>query len=255
MTETEMRQAIIDRAKQWIGRKEADGTHKVIIDTYNKITPLPRGYRMSYTDPWCAAFVSAVGYAENLTSIILPECACDPMIALYRAQGRWMETDSYIPKMGDIIMYDWEDSGVGDNMGSADHVGIVESCNGSTIVVIEGNISDSVGRRNISVNAKFIRGYCLPKYGGITTPTVSTAASSIKTSTLVEKGDENPEYGDISVYVAMLQGALKYRGFDPGIIDGEFGPNTKMALLRFKTSNKLTADSKCDEKTWEALRG
>ncbi len=81
MTEQELRAKVIAQAKSWLGRKEADGSHRAIIDTYNRIKPLPRGYRMSYTDPWCAAYVSAVGAACGLTQIILPECGCDYMIA------------------------------------------------------------------------------------------------------------------------------------------------------------------------------
>ena len=71
-----------------------------------------------------------------------------------------------MPKPGDYIFYDWQDSGVGDCTGSADHVGIVEKVSGTSITVIEGNYSDSVKRRTISVNGRYIRGYGVPKYGG-----------------------------------------------------------------------------------------
>ena len=32
---------LIEQAKKWIGRKEANGTHKPIIDVYNAHKPLP----------------------------------------------------------------------------------------------------------------------------------------------------------------------------------------------------------------------
>ena len=41
-----------------------------------------------------------------------------------------------------------------------DHVGIEVDVTGDTIKVIEGNISDSVGYRNIKVNGKNICGRC-----------------------------------------------------------------------------------------------
>ena len=43
-------------------------------------------------------------------------------------------------------------------------MGIVERVNFGTIVVIEGNKSNKVARRYIENNAKFIRGYGIPRY-------------------------------------------------------------------------------------------
>ena len=144
MTEYELRQRAADMARSYLGCKEANGTHKPIIDLYNQISPLPRGYRMKYTDPWCAAFVSVVSANCGFLSIIPAECACDPMIALYKKLGRWEENDAYNAEVGDVIFYDWEDSGAGDNEGSSDHVGIVVNRSGSTFEIIEGNqLSDA----------------------------------------------------------------------------------------------------------------
>jgi hypothetical protein len=75
-----------------------------------------------------------------------------------------VENDAYVPSPGDIIFYDWQDSGSGDNTGTPDHVGIVEKVSGSTITVIEGNYSETVKRRYLSVNGRYIRGYGIPKY-------------------------------------------------------------------------------------------
>ena len=51
---------VIEQAKAWLGKKESDGTHKAIIDEYNGHKPLAQGYKVKYTDSWCATFVSAV---------------------------------------------------------------------------------------------------------------------------------------------------------------------------------------------------
>ena len=75
MTENELRQRVCGTARAWLGRREADGGHREIIDVYNGISPLPRGYRMTYGDPWCAAFVSAVGEKAGLGALLYPECA------------------------------------------------------------------------------------------------------------------------------------------------------------------------------------
>lgn len=155
---------IIQQAKSWLGCNKADGTHKQIIDVYNNHKPLARGYAVKYTDAWCATFVSACAIKCGYTDIIPTECGCSPMIQLFKNLGEWVENDAYVPKNGDIIFYDWQDSGSGDNTGVPDHVGIVENVSGSTITVIEGNKNNAVARRTIQVNGKYIRGYGVPKY-------------------------------------------------------------------------------------------
>ncbi len=44
MTEMQVRQKIVGVMQGWVGRKEANGTHKEIIDIYNAHRPLARGY-------------------------------------------------------------------------------------------------------------------------------------------------------------------------------------------------------------------
>lgn len=155
---------VINQAKAWIGKNEKDGTFKEIIDTYNKIKPLPRGYKVKYTDEWCATFISALAYKVGATHIIFCECSCEKMINLFKEKGTWLENENMTPKPGDIIFYDWQDTGSGDNKGSADHVGIVEKVADRVITVIEGNKGEAVARRTIKVNGKYIRGYARPKY-------------------------------------------------------------------------------------------
>lgn len=164
MTEQELRNKVVQTARGYLGSKEADGTHKKIIDGYNAHKPLARGYLVKYTDAWCATFVSFIGIVCGLTDIMPTECGCGAMIDLYKKKGRWQENDAHRPQPADIIMYDWDDNGVGDCTGYPEHVGIVKEVNGNTITVIEGNMNDAVGERTLQVNGRFIRGYCLPDY-------------------------------------------------------------------------------------------
>lgn len=159
-----MRKNFVETSKKYIGCKESNGTHKQIIDIYNKQKSLPRGYKVKYTDSWCATFVSAMSIMCGYTSIIPVECSCQKMIEKFMDIGCWKEKDSYTPSVGDIIFYDWNDNGKGDNTGWADHVGIVEKVVNGTITVIEGNYNNAVKRRNIYVDARYIRGYGVPKY-------------------------------------------------------------------------------------------
>ncbi len=169
MSEQELRQSVVGIAQGWLGRKESDGSHREIIDLYNSHKPLARGYRVKYTDAWCAAFASAVAIQAGLTGVIPTECGCGGYIEQFKKLGSWEENDAYVPQPGDYIFYDWQDGtdyAATDNKGAPDHVGVVEKVSGQTITVIEGNMSGAVGRRTLKVNGRYIRGYGVPKYGG-----------------------------------------------------------------------------------------
>ena len=159
------RKQIVAQAQSWLGLNEKDGSFKIILDTYNSHKPLARGYKIQYTDAWCACFVSACAVMCNATDIIPTEVSCNQMIELLKKKGIWVENDAHVPLPGDLMFYDWQDDGKGDNVGKSDHVGIVETVSkDGKIVVIEGNYSDSVKRRNMEVDKITIRGYGTPDY-------------------------------------------------------------------------------------------
>lgn len=177
------RENLVKTAASFIGCKESDGSHRQIIDIYNAHKPLARGYAVKYTDAWCATFVSAMAIKCGLTDIIPTECGCGEMITLFKNLGEWQESDSYTPKPGDVVFYDWDDSGSGDNTGNPDHVGIVETISGSSFKVIEGNMSNAVGRRSMTVNGRYIRGFGVPKYNGDTSDSGSNTSTGNSGST------------------------------------------------------------------------
>lgn len=195
------RQKLVNAAVSFIGCKEADGSHRQIIDLYNSHKPLARGYAVKYTDAWCATFVSAVAIKCGMTDIIPTECGCGKMIELFRKLGAWQENDAHVPQPGDIIFYDWDDSGKGDNAGGSDHVGIVEKVSGNTITVIEGNYSSAVKRRTLAVNGKYIRGYGVPKYKDNVKPaTTATAPAPFKVGDVVKMASDATVYGKTARY-------------------------------------------------------
>lgn len=177
------RQAVVDLARSWIGKNESDGSYKEIIDIYNSYTgSFPRGTKMLYGWAWCAATWSALAVKLGYTAIMPIEISCYYIIEAAKRMGCWVEDDAYVPSPGDAVLYDWEDSGIGDNTGNPDHIGTVEYVSGGYITVIEGNFSNAVKRRTLSINGKFIRGFITPKYDeGTVAPPAQSEKKSIGT--------------------------------------------------------------------------
>ena len=88
MTEQQLRKKYVDYAITYLGCKESDGSrHKKIIDLYNSHTPLAQGYKMKYTDAWCACYVSAMAIGCGLEDIIPLEVSCGRYITLAKKHG------------------------------------------------------------------------------------------------------------------------------------------------------------------------
>ena len=174
-TEKQLREELVSDAAAYVGTKQGSTKHKALIDLFNKVKP--DGWAMTYSAAWCAAFASAVTidtFGISKAKKYFPLSAnCGTIIKKAKSLGIWVESDAYKPDPGDWILYDWDDSGKGDNTGGADHVGIVEKLSGSKITVIEGNYSKAVKRRTLSVNGRYIRGFVTPKYSAMATTTES----------------------------------------------------------------------------------
>ena len=168
MTENQIRQRVVDVMCNWVGATMGSAKHCDIVNTYNSHKPLARGYALKMDDAYCAGTISAAWIKSGTVSVAVTEVSAPKIVELAKAKGIWVENDAYIPKPGDAIAYDWDDSGAGDNHGSPDHVGIVETVSGSSITVIEGNMNGGrVGRRTIPINGKYIRGFITPNYAAL----------------------------------------------------------------------------------------
>lgn len=163
----------LDVMRGYVGMSRAKGTHKPIIDMYNTIHPLPRGYAVTYRDAYCAATVSAALHSLGAVDLIAGgECGVEELIKRARGKGIWQEDGKVAPTPGMLITYNWDDSKQPNN-GYADHVGMVESVNVSkgTITAIEGNMDGGVvGRRTIPIGWSYIRGYVCPDYAASAGP-------------------------------------------------------------------------------------
>lgn len=160
------RAVIKDNCEKYVGAKEGSKLHLEVLSIYNGNKPLPRSYVVKPTDAWCATFVSAMFILAGYQDIFPIECSCSKMLEKAKSMGIWVEQDNYVPNIGDAVLYNWQDNGVGDNTGSPDHVGTVTYVNKDAgyMVVTEGNYSNSVKKRTININGKYIRGFVVPKF-------------------------------------------------------------------------------------------
>lgn len=156
----------------WLDFSEANGKFKQIIDLYNSVKPLPRGYAVQYHDEWCDTTVSAAGIKAGTSDLIGRECGCEQHVKIFIGKGIWIEDGTITPKPGDIILYNWDQS-YQPNNGYSDHIGFVESVSNGQITCIEGNKGEAVARRVLSVGNGYIRGFARPRYSGAGTAPVN----------------------------------------------------------------------------------
>ena len=165
-TVKEYRKKLVETALEDMGAKEGGARHKKIIDIFNKVKP--DGWAMTYKAPWCAAAVSSwaiESFGADKAKKFFPLSAnCGTIISKAKKMGIWKEKDKYKPTAGDWILYDWDDSGKGDDKNSPDHVGLIQKVGDRYFTVIEGNKNDAVENRRVAINGKYIRGFVVPDY-------------------------------------------------------------------------------------------
>ena len=112
---------------------------------------------------WCACFVSwcanECGYID--AGVIPKFASCVNGAQWFKDRGLWQD-NSYEPRPGDIIFFDW--NGENGQDGLTDHVGIVEKVENGFVYTIEGNSSDSCRERRYPIGHYEIYGYGTPAY-------------------------------------------------------------------------------------------
>ena len=250
-------EAVLDVMRGWIGYSESDGRHKRIVDIYNQygaVHGYPRGYKVTYSDAWCDATVSAAFIKLDSVNLIGGvECGVEEHIQIFKRAGIWIEDGTIVPKPGDIVCYNW-DLMTQPNDGPADHIGIVEDVYGGRITVIEGNFGNRVQRRSIPIGWEYIRGYARPKYAAAESPKETPKESNYMfTPKTVMNGSSGTS-------VALLQTLLRGLGYLGAnmkqlTIDGQAGANTIYALKRYQGDYGLDADGVAGPLTWTMIIG
>lgn len=224
--------------QSWVGKSEANGGHKEIIDLYNSQKPLPRGYAVQYNDEWCDTTISAAAIKAGMTDLIGRECSCQRHIDIFKEKGIWIEDGTITPKVAYIIVYNWDD-GTQPNDGWADHIGVVEKVVNGVITVIEGNKGGKVDRRTIKVGHGQIRGYAAPKYEE---PKKTTTAAK-KSVTEVAQDVIDGKYGTGAARKANLKAA----GYDYDTVQAKVNELLEKANTKKYYAKYTGSSSKIDE--------
>lgn len=154
--------AVINEAKKWLGSNKWGTNHKKIIDGYNAVRPLPRGYAVKYSDDWCDSFVSFVAIRTGATDLIGRECGVERHKDIFKQLGIWKGLVK--PEVGDVIIFNWS----GNRNGWGNHIGYVAAVSGDRVTTIEGNTTvngvSTVAYRYYIWNSVYIQGYARPRY-------------------------------------------------------------------------------------------
>ena len=205
---------------------------------------------------WC--FVQAFGAATAKKLLCQPDrsagAGCTYSLAYYLQRGRFFSSG---PQPGDQIFFG--------TVGASTHTGLVVSVDGNRVHTIEGNTSDGVYERSYALGASNIAGYGRPDWSLVGDVSDLDTGADVVIGTAADKPSDQsvsctvslPELasGSISEAVRAAQLLLIGRGYScgPDGADGEFGPNTKSAVLRFQQSRGLEDDGVIGVNTWGRL--
>ena len=218
---------------------------------------------------WCfvAAFGPKIGREIIFQPVGSAGAGCALSLSYYQQAGHFHPGD---PQPGDQIFYTYQ-------AGEISHTGIVETVSGGTVTVIEGNTSDSVGRRTYQLGDSRIAGYGTPNWAlvnSVSTPDTGSQDGAAQAAAAAQPAEDIhangktcdvrlPELrqGDTGKPVERLQtlligrdyycGGRSYGGREQP--DGEFGPATEVAVKDLQLAAGINQDGVVGSDTWSAL--
>lgn len=286
MTIEEAKKKVLDLARSEIGYHEKASNNQLNDPTANsgsanwtKYAEYLDSFAGFYNGPkngyaWCDVFVDYLfvkcfGFDIGRKMLYQPlnsaGAGCLYSAQYYKDAGAW---HTNAPRAGDQIFFSY-------SAGEYSHTGIVESVSGDTVTTIEGNTSDSVGRRYYNIGNRQIAGYGRPDWGLAKTEngepwvviengqTVNSSEWNQDVNEPIEESKENHSWNppllkyDPDVYFEackLMQSCLNVRNFDSGKADGYYGPKTVAAVNRAKRFYGLTVNDVCDQELWDKLR-
>jgi uncharacterized protein (TIGR02594 family) len=177
---------------------------------------------------WCGL---TVAYCMTQAGIAPVFSATDNDLTRFLYAASWLGWGTPIttpPQPGDVLVFDF---GGGDH-----HVTLFEKDNG------DGSYSCHGGNQSHKVGVTNFPKKCLM---GVRRPDANAALPQVAAGTLVPGAEGRS--------VTALQSALASQGFDPGGVDGEFGPLTSAAVSNFQRARNLPVTGIADPATLQKL--
>ena len=291
MKRDEAIKAVVDLANAEVGYREKASNAQLDDPTGNAgganwtkyardLDALPNFYNGAKNGfAWCDIFVDwlffkTFGEALGRQMLYQPEksagAGCLYSAGYYKQNNAFHRTN---PRLGDQIFFSY-------SAGEYSHTGIIVDVNGNTITTVEGNTSDSVGRRTYETSNRSIAGYGTPNWEIAVEPwekpwvvvqdghivnssewnqdDVATDLQPVASSVASENHSWTPpllKYDPDNYFeaVKLLQCHLNVRNFNSGKADGYYGAITQAAVNRAKSYYGLEADGICDKPLWDKL--
>lgn len=265
---------VLDTARSQIGYVEGS----------NNNTKYGAEYGLNY-NPWCVMFIWWIFKNTGASDLFYGGgkiALCSALYNYHRNQGQAVSRNSL--KSGDIVFFDFSGRGV-----DTDHVGIVEAANGSTVTTIEGNTSsgssgsqangDGVYRRTRSISliscayrpaysgsgssssvnnqgGGYMSGYSTRNFVRDVQERIGAGIDGIVGSETMAKvpllstsnNKRHPVVRTVQVKLFSLGYKLPTYG-----ADGDFGSETRSAVIAFQAANGLSADGIIGTNTWTKL--
>lgn len=178
------------------------------------------------THAWCGMFVDYV-FKKGLKCDWLDSCsnfAYVPTIVQWAKKKGYWNADYKKAKAGDLVIYNWQPS----RKNFYSHVGIVKNIKSDTIISIEGNTTNALGKKNCVAekkrNKKYVAGVVLLPY-----------TEQFNLTRLLKKGCKGKDVG-------VLQETLNNLGYNCGKVDKDFGSKTAKQVGKYQKDHKLKDD-------------
>jgi len=193
---------------------------------------------------WCAYIVDELIY--NNLNIRLSR-SCTKTKDILNRHTKFMAVNKNNLAVGDIVLYDW------DNSGDCDHIGIISKISNGVIYVLEGNVKSTDFTKSIvdeMIYDEYRKEHTTACYRYINETDERMVFHTVKSEiTLTECDLIRGHKADKLLCQAML---YNY-GYYNGLLDGIFGEKTINAIKRFQANHNIKQTGVVDCDTWKIL--
>lgn len=194
---------------------------------------------------WCAYIVDELIF--NNLNLRLSR-SCTKTRSILKLSSDFIAVNKNNLKVGDIVLYDW------DNSGDCDHIGIISRISNGNVYVLEGNVRstdftdsivdellfDEYRMEHATECFRYIKGESENKM------------KFIKVKSEITVTECNMEAGHKADKL-LCQALLHNYGYYNGLLDGIFGEKTTDAIRRFQANHHISQTGTVDTETWKNL--